>query len=153
MGRVLPAPAAGRAWRPLGSFAHPYAYFTRYPWALFSARMTLKFLSWVPLRPALLLGLAGCAALASPTTAAAQAFAKGADVGWLQQMEATGYVFHNAQGQAQDCFAILKAQGINSIRLRVFVNPSDDKASGHCSPAEVVAMARRGRRSGLPGHD
>jgi arabinogalactan endo-1,4-beta-galactosidase len=24
-------------------------------------------------------------------------------------------------------------QGMNTIRLRVFVNPSDDKVSGHCS--------------------
>jgi arabinogalactan endo-1,4-beta-galactosidase len=96
-----------------------------------------------PLRTALALGLVwGTAQVAAPRVAA-QTFAKGADVGWLQQMEATGYVFHNEQGAVQDCFSILKAQGINSIRLRVFVNPSDDKASGHCSPAEVVAMAKR----------
>ncbi|MGI4833101.1 MAG: glycoside hydrolase family 53 protein [Janthinobacterium lividum] len=103
----------------------------------------MKFFSSVFYRPALLLGLAGGAALLAPATAVAQAFAKGADVGWLQQMEATGYVFRNEQGQPQDCFSLLKAQGINSIRLRVFVNPSDDKASGHCSPAEVVTMAKR----------
>ncbi len=102
-------------------------------------------------------GLAwGAAALAAPAAAAqvvassaAPAFAKGADVGWLQQMETTGYVFYNAQGVAQDCFAILKAHGINSIRLRVFVNPSDDKASGHCSPAEVTAMAKRAANLGF----
>ncbi|MBH8568728.1 glycosyl hydrolase 53 family protein [Microvirga sp. STS02] len=94
-------------------------------------------------RTALLLGAAWCATAFSAPEAAAQAFAKGADVGWLQQMEATGYVFRNEQGVPQDCFTILKAQGINSIRLRVFVNPSDDKASGHCSPAEVVTMAQR----------
>ena len=94
-------------------------------------------------RAALAFGLLwGLTSFTAPT-AAAQTFAKGADVGWLQQMEATGYVFYNEQGVAQDCFTILKAQGINSIRLRVFVNPSDDKASGHCSPAEVVAMAKR----------
>lgn len=87
--------------------------------------------------------LAAPAALAQTPTGAAPAFAKGADVGWLQQMEATGYVFYNEQGVRQDCFAILKAQGINSIRLRVFVNPSSDPISGHCSPAEVVAMAKR----------
>lgn len=81
--------------------------------------------------------------------ASAQAFAKGADVGWLQQMEATGYVFYNDQGVAQDCFQILKAKGINSIRLRVFVNPSNDKASGHCSPAEVVTMAKRAQALGF----
>ncbi|WP_460501319.1 glycoside hydrolase family 53 protein [Hymenobacter agri] len=94
-------------------------------------------------RTALLLGAAWCATTFFAPKAAAQAFAKGADVGWLQQMEATGYVFRNEQGVPQDCFAILRAQGINSIRLRVFVNPSDDKASGHCSPAEVVTMAKR----------
>ena len=98
-------------------------------------------------RVALLLGAALLAAPPAPAQTLAAppppAFAKGADVGWLQQMEATGYVFRNEQGQPQDCFAILKAQGINSIRLRVFVHPSDDKASGHCSPAEVVAMAKR----------
>ena len=70
-------------------------------------------------------------------------------MGWLQQMEATGYVFRNEQGVPQDCLGILKAQGINAIRLRVFVNPSDDKASGHCSPAEVVAMAKRATSLGF----
>ena len=94
---------------------------------------------------ALLLG----AALLTAPAASAQTFAKGADVGWLQQMEATGYVFYNEQGQAQDCLKILKDQGVNAIRLRVFVNPSDDKASGHCSPAEVVAMAKRAADQGF----
>ncbi|MGI4739226.1 MAG: glycoside hydrolase family 53 protein [Janthinobacterium lividum] len=96
-----------------------------------------------PLRAAVLLGVAWGTSLLVAPAAQAQSFAKGADVGWLQQMEATGYVFYNEQGVAQDCFQILKDKGINSIRLRVFVNPSDDKASGHCSPAEVVAMAKR----------
>lgn len=95
------------------------------------------------LRKALLAGAALCSTLFFAPAASAQSFAKGADVGWLQQMEATGYVFYNDQGVAQDCFRILKDRGINSIRLRVFVNPSDDKASGHCSPAEVVMMAKR----------
>lgn len=98
-------------------------------------------------RAALALALA-TGLLAAPA-ARAQSFAKGADVGWLQQMEATGYVFYNEQGTPDDCLRILKAKGINSIRLRVFVNPSDDKASGHCSPAEVTAMARRAQTLGF----
>jgi len=109
----------------------------------------MTFFALAARRTGLVLGAAWCAAslLAAPATA--QTFAKGADVGWLQQMEATGYVFHNEQGQPQDCFAILKAHGINSIRLRVFVNPSDDKASGHCSPVEVVAMSKRAHDLGF----
>jgi arabinogalactan endo-1,4-beta-galactosidase len=101
------------------------------------------------MRAAFLLAVTWYASLLLPATATAQVFAKGADVGWLQQMEATGYVFYNDQGVAQDCFQILKAKGINSIRLRVFVNPSSDKGSGHCSPAEVVAMAKRANALGF----
>jgi arabinogalactan endo-1,4-beta-galactosidase len=109
----------------------------------------MKILFAAPRRAALLLGMAWAGTLATAPTAAAQTFAKGADVGWLQQMEATGYKFYNEQGVAEDCLKILKAQGINSIRLRVFVNPSDDKASGHCSPTEVAAMAKRAADQGF----
>lgn len=76
-------------------------------------------------------------------------FAKGADISWLPQMEATGYKFYNSQGQEQDCFQILKDHGINTIRLRTWVNPSNDKASGHCSKAETVAMAVRAKQWGM----
>jgi arabinogalactan endo-1,4-beta-galactosidase len=38
---------------------------------------------------------------------------------------------------------------MNSIRLRVWVNPNDDKASGHCSKEETVAMALRGQKMGM----
>jgi len=78
-----------------------------------------------------------------------ETFAKGADISWLPQMEATGYQFYNDNGEKEDCFKILKDHGINSIRLRTFVNPSDDKASGHCSMDETVAMAVRARKWGM----
>ena len=74
---------------------------------------------------------------------------KGADISWLPQMEATGYKFLNDAGIEQDCFQILKDHGINAIRLRTWVNPSDDRASGHCSKDETVAMAVRARNMGL----
>ena len=74
---------------------------------------------------------------------------KGADVGWLPQMEATGYVFYNTSGGKEDCLQILKDKGINSVRLRVFVNPSTDKTNGHCSTSEVVAMAVRAKGMGF----
>lgn len=76
-------------------------------------------------------------------------FAKGADISWLPQMEATGYKFYNDNGVEEDCFQILKDHGINSIRLRTFVNPSADKASGHCSKEETVAMALRAKEMGM----
>ena len=86
--------------------------------------------------------------ISSTTIALAQkknklAFAKGADVSWLPQMEATGYRFYDTEGKEKDCLQLLKERGMNTIRLRVFVNPSQDKASGHCSKEETVAMALR----------
>ena len=75
-------------------------------------------------------------------------FAKGGDVSWLPQMEATGYKFFDENGNEKDCLLILKEKGLNSIRLRVFVNPNDDKASGHCSKEETVAMALRAQKLG-----
>jgi arabinogalactan endo-1,4-beta-galactosidase len=73
-------------------------------------------------------------------------FAKGADVSWLPQMEATGYKFYDENGNEKDCLQILKDKGMDAIRLRVFVNPNDDKASGHCSKEETVAMALRAQK-------
>lgn len=76
-------------------------------------------------------------------------FVKGADVGWLPQMEATGFKFYDADGKEQDCMLLLKHEGINTIRLRVWVNPSQDKASGHCSKKETAEMALRADNMGM----
>ncbi|WNS46321.1 glycosyl hydrolase 53 family protein [Paenibacillus sp. MMS20-IR301] len=70
-------------------------------------------------------------------------FAKGADVSWLPQLEALGYKFYNEQGAEQDLLQILKDYGIDSIRLRAFVNPSDDPSNGHNSTEELVQLASR----------
>jgi len=76
-------------------------------------------------------------------------FVKGSDVGWLPQMEATGYKFYDSDGKEKDCLQLLKDRGMNSIRLRVWVNPNDDKASGHCSKEETVVMALRAQKMGM----
>ena len=78
-----------------------------------------------------------------PVSIRAASFANGADVSWLPQMEAKGYKFYDDNGVQKDCLQILKEHGINSIRLRVWVNPSNDPYSGHCSKNEVVEMAKR----------
>jgi len=76
-------------------------------------------------------------------------FVKGADIGWLQQMEATGYKFYDSAGTQQDCLQILKDHGINTVRFRVWVNPSQDKINGHCSKKEVAGMALRAKNMGM----
>ncbi|HEX3043452.1 MAG TPA: glycosyl hydrolase 53 family protein [Bacillota bacterium] len=87
--------------------------------------------------------------LFSITPSQGAAFAKGADVGWLQQMEAAGVKFYDDNGVQKDSLQILKEHGINSIRFRVWVNPSSDPYSGHCSRDEVVTMAKRAANMGF----
>ncbi len=76
-------------------------------------------------------------------------FVKGADIGWLPRMEATGYKFYDSTATEQNCLKILKDHGINTVRLRVWVNPSSDNINGHCSKNEVVTMALRAKEMGM----
>ncbi len=72
-------------------------------------------------------------------------FAKGADISWVSQMEGAGYKFYTAAGAAEDCFQLLKEKGMNSIRLRVWVNPAD----GWSNKADVLAKAKRAHALGM----
>jgi arabinogalactan endo-1,4-beta-galactosidase len=76
-------------------------------------------------------------------------FAKGADISWLPQMEANGYKFYNDRGVQQDCLQILKDHGIDSVRIRTWVNPSADKWNGHCSTSETISLAKRAKNMGF----
>ena len=72
-------------------------------------------------------------------------FAKGADISWLTQMEAEGIKFYNASGIQTELMALLKSLGMNSIRLRVWVNP----VNGWNNTADVVAKAIRAKDLGM----
>jgi arabinogalactan endo-1,4-beta-galactosidase len=76
-------------------------------------------------------------------------FVKGADIGWLSQMEATDYIFYDSNNVQMECLDILKESGINTVRLRVWVNPSNDKVNGHCNKKEVAEMALRAKNKGM----
>jgi len=73
-------------------------------------------------------------------------FAKGAYVSWLTQLESEGETFSNSAGVATECMTLLKDEcGVNSIRLRVWVNPT----SGWNNADDVLAKARRAKALGL----
>lgn len=59
------------------------------------------------------------------TSSYSLAFIKGADISWITQMEDSGYEFYNDWGYRQDVLSILRDHGMNAVRLRVWVNPSD----------------------------
>ncbi|HHQ4789041.1 TPA: glycosyl hydrolase 53 family protein [Aeromonas hydrophila] len=74
-----------------------------------------------------------------------EAMVKGADISWLTQMEKAGYKFYNDAGQPQDLFKTLKDHGMNTIRLRVWVNPAD----GWNNISDVIAKAKRAKAAGF----
>ena len=91
----------------------------------------------------ILFALPGCKKSASNTDIAF--FAKGADISWLTEMESSGLKFYNSAGTEQECMLLLKNLGMNSIRLRVWVNPTN----GWCNTADVVAKALRAKNLGM----
>ena len=75
-------------------------------------------------------------------------FARGADVSWLTKMESEGLRFYTPapEWRQSECMQLLRDYcGVNSIRLRVWVNPAD----GWCGVSDVVAKARRAEGLGL----
>lgn len=73
-------------------------------------------------------------------------FLRGADVSFLTEMEDKGRVFFNTTDQ-QDLFVILKERGINTIRLRVWVNPTSPNL--YNGIADVVEKAVRAKNAGM----
>lgn len=75
------------------------------------------------------------------------AFAKGADISWVTQMEQEGTKFYNAKDEETECFRLMRDLGLNAVRLRVWVDP---KAHGNwCNTADLVAKARRAKDLGM----
>jgi arabinogalactan endo-1,4-beta-galactosidase len=72
-------------------------------------------------------------------------FAKGADVSWLTEMEDQGILFYDANGKETECMALMKGLGMNSIRLRVWVNPAD----GWCNKTDLLVKAKRAKDLGM----
>ncbi|HEX2958219.1 MAG TPA: glycosyl hydrolase 53 family protein [Chitinispirillaceae bacterium] len=77
-------------------------------------------------------------------------FFKGADISWVPGQESKGIEFLDTLGRKRDIIDILKADyQLNTIRLRVFVNPSGDWGDGLCSIDATVAMAKRVKKAGM----
>ncbi len=89
-------------------------------------------------------GLAGLMAASAATAQTHPDYAYGADMGWVNQEEQQGFTFHDASGARADPFALLKAQGVNAIRLRVWVDPKD----GWNGKADTLAKAKRAQALG-----
>jgi beta-galactosidase len=77
----------------------------------------------------------------------------GADISWLPQIinEWGGRFTEN--GQEIDAFSLLKDHGFNYIRLRIFVNPENEKGyspgKGYCGLDSTLMMAKRTKDAGM----
>ncbi len=71
-------------------------------------------------------------------------YAFGADVSFVPMMESWGTKWLDKNGRQKDILQILKEQGINNIRLRVWT-----VSSGASSKQEVVDMCRRASAKGM----
>lgn len=84
----------------------------------------------------------------TPVYEKATGMALGADVSWLTEMEHNGMKFYTpgADRKEMECMQLLRDHcGVNSIRLRVWVNP----AEGWNNIDDVVVKARRADRLGM----
>jgi len=76
----------------------------------------------------------------------------GADISFLPQIEARGIKFKEDSSEV-DAIKLLKEHGFNYIRLRIFVNPENEKGyspvQGYCGLTHTLAMAKRVTDAGL----
>ena len=80
-------------------------------------------------------------------------FIKGADVSMLGEVEKHGGKFFDEHGNPQDAMVILKENGFNYIRLRLWVDPKDADGKpyggGNNDLATTIELAKRAKANGM----
>jgi len=74
-----------------------------------------------------------------------ETFAFGADISHTTKLESQSTAFYNRQGKKVDIMNILKDEGMNAVRFRVWVNPSES----FCNKADVLKLCNRAKKQGL----
>ncbi len=76
----------------------------------------------------------------------------GADISFIPQREAAGMTFVE-NGEEKDVMEILRDNGLNYIRLRIFVNPENERGyspgRGFCGLPNTKQMALRAKNAGM----
>ncbi|MBQ8653737.1 MAG: glycosyl hydrolase 53 family protein [Clostridia bacterium] len=80
-------------------------------------------------------------------------FILGMDVSSVLALEASGVKYYDHEGNESDLFAILAANGINYIRVRVWNDPFDEQGNGYgggnCDINTAIAIGRRATAHGM----
>src|SRR6478609_2797923 len=80
----------------------------------------------------------------TPTNPTPDNFIRAADMSYLPLIESEGTIYKK-NGIAENAITTLKNAGCNTIRIRIWKNPSDT----HSSLAEVKALAQRVKQVGM----
>lgn len=93
--------------------------------------------------------LDGCkqAILVEPVPGITDDFIRGVDISSLAEVEKRGGTFKDARGKDADIFDILKENGVNWIRLRVWNNPTE--GGGSNSIETDIPLAVRAKKAGM----
>ena len=85
-----------------------------------------------------------------------QDFIRGFDASYVDYYEENNLEYTDSKGTARDFFVILKEKGVNTVRLRLWVEPakgkeeaSDSGVTGDNDLARTVRMAQRAKKAGL----
>lgn len=77
-------------------------------------------------------------------------FLKGMDISFLPEMLDNGAKFLDWDANERDVFEILKENGVNSIRLRLWNNPENvPESKGYCSLLQTIHMAKKIKEYGM----
>lgn len=77
-------------------------------------------------------------------------FYKGADISFVLEAEDNGMKLYREDGTACDVLELCKENGVNSIRLRIWNEPSRVKeAGGYCDLEHTVRMGKRIKEKGM----
>lgn len=80
-----------------------------------------------------------------PDTGGGNYFVRAVDMSFLPKVESAGIVFYDRNGEQNDPLTILKNNGVNTIRVRLWKDPEDPNSS----LPEVKAFAERIRSGGF----
>lgn len=81
---------------------------------------------------------------------------KGGDISLLSYVEDNGGKYYDVNGQSDDCLEILKQNGMNLVRLRLYNDPgnkdfypSNTLPAGYQNQADILKLAKRAKEKGM----
>lgn len=93
----------------------------------------------------LTLALLVCAGAHTAHAQAAPLVIRGGDISSLPKVEEKGGRFRDASGATRDVLSILAESGMNTVRLKIWVDPAD----GYNNKARVLALSKRAKAAGM----